>query len=123
MPLFEHVNFFDGPSVEAVRVVALEISNVARMIVWRVWLPVAGFLPDRPFEHATDRLHAAVRRFGKASFRSRKTSIASVVILDTGMSRKNFGEPGAIGSSKVVSKMPRRTRFVRALAGGSLCMF
>jgi len=38
MPLFEHVNFFDGPSVEAVRVVALEISNVARMIVWRVWL-------------------------------------------------------------------------------------
>ena len=41
---------------------------------------------------------------GKASFRSRKTSISFAVILESGMSRKNRVEPGAIGSSKVASK-------------------
>jgi len=51
---------------------------------------------------------------GNASFRSRKTSTASADILDSGKSRNNLEEPGAIGSSNVLSKIPRRTRFVRS---------
>ena len=105
MVFLELSNFFRCPRVEAGGC-CLEPLDIAR----RVDLDIV--LPNTELEYLPDRLDAVVSACGVSILRSRRTSTASSVNRLNGMSRKNFEEPGAIGSSKVLSSIRRWTRCV-----------